>query len=92
MNTNPATVCHKTPKFSTQGIWLGQNPLDYSLPLLTMQLVLVFTTIRIIYYLIKPLKQPKVVAEVLVSHDIAIYNHIICNSLPTSSTLSWKII
>ncbi|KAJ8650860.1 hypothetical protein MRB53_003883 [Persea americana] len=65
MNTQPEQVCYQPPKMYTVGVWLGDNPLNYSLPLLTLQLFLVFTTTRFFCYILRPLKQPRVVSEIL---------------------------
>lgn len=70
MNTQPEQVCYQPPKMYTIGVWLGDNPLNYPLPLLTLQLFLVFTTTRFFCYILRPLKQPRVVSEILVSVTI----------------------
>lgn len=52
---------------TTNGIWQGDNPLDYSLPLFILQLTLVVVITRVMVYILKPLKQPRVISEILVS-------------------------
>lgn len=52
---------------TTNGIWQGDNPLDYSLPLFILQLTLVVVTTRIFVLLLKPFRQPRVISEILVT-------------------------
>ncbi|OWM91464.1 cation/H(+) antiporter 15 [Punica granatum] len=58
-------VCYAPTMITTNGIWQGDNPLDYSLPLFILQLTLVVITTRAMVYILKPLKQPRVVSEIL---------------------------
>ncbi|GMJ03084.1 cation/H+ exchanger 20 [Hibiscus trionum] len=50
---------------SSDGVWQGENPLNYSFPLLIVQTTLVLLTSRGLAFLLKPLHQPKVVAEII---------------------------
>ncbi|CAK9188586.1 unnamed protein product [Ilex paraguariensis] len=52
-------------KTSSDGIWQGDNPLDFAFPLLIVQTTLVFVVSRFLAFLLKPLRQPKVIAEIL---------------------------
>ncbi|XP_020213893.1 cation/H(+) antiporter 20 [Cajanus cajan] len=52
-------------KTSSNGVWEGDNPLDYAFPLLTVQIILVVALSRSLAFLLKPLRQPKVIAEIL---------------------------
>ncbi|KAL1350114.1 hypothetical protein HN51_014262 [Arachis hypogaea] len=54
-----------TIKTSSDGAWQGDNPLNYAIPLLIIQTVLVLSVSRSLTFLLKPLRQPKVVAEIL---------------------------
>ncbi|KAL8539815.1 hypothetical protein ACS0TY_001426 [Phlomoides rotata] len=58
-------VCYAPTMITTNGIWQGDNPLDYSLPLFILQLTLVVVTTRILVFLLKPLRQPRVISEIL---------------------------
>ncbi|KAI3935135.1 hypothetical protein MKX01_031402 [Papaver californicum] len=58
-------VCYETSKVTSSGIWQGDNPLDYALPLFIMQLVLVVFFTRLIVFLLKPFRQPRVIADIL---------------------------
>lgn len=59
------TVNISTIKTSSEGAWQGQNPLDYAFPLLILQTTLVLSITRFLSILLKPLRQPKVIAEIL---------------------------
>ncbi|XP_019161332.1 PREDICTED: cation/H(+) antiporter 20 [Ipomoea nil] len=52
-------------KTSSDGAWQGQNPLNFALPLLIVQTTLVIVVSRFFAFLLKPLRQPKVIAEIL---------------------------
>ncbi|CAK7354862.1 unnamed protein product [Dovyalis caffra] len=58
-------VCYAPSMITTNGIWQGDNPLDYSLPLFILQLTLVVVTTRVLVYILKPLRQPRVISEIL---------------------------
>ncbi|KAK7336964.1 hypothetical protein VNO77_17518 [Canavalia gladiata] len=52
-------------KTSSNGVWQGDNPLDYAFPLLIVQTTLVLLVSRFLAFLLKPLRQPKVIAEII---------------------------
>ncbi|KAK4392231.1 Cation/H(+) antiporter 20 [Sesamum angolense] len=54
---------------SSSGVWQGDNPLDYAFPLLIIQTTLILLLCRLLAFLMKPLRQPKVVAEMMVQWD-----------------------
>lgn len=49
----------------SNGAWSGNNPIHYALPLLTIQLCLVLVFSRALAYIFKPLRQPRVIAEII---------------------------
>lgn len=65
--TEETIVCYAPTMITTHGIWQGDNPLDYSLPLFILQLTLVVVTTRILVFILKPFRQPRVISEILVS-------------------------
>lgn len=54
-------------KATSNGVFQGDNPLDYALPLAIVQIVLVIILTRLLAFLMKPLRQPRVIAEIVVS-------------------------
>lgn len=56
----------KATKATSNGVFQGDNPLDYAVPLAILQICLVLVVTRSLAYLLKPLRQPRVVAEVIV--------------------------
>ncbi|KAJ8428284.1 hypothetical protein Cgig2_027416 [Carnegiea gigantea] len=64
-NADPIT-CYVPAMFTTNGMWQGDNPLDYALPLFVLQLMLVLVTTLVLIFILKPLRQPCVFAEILV--------------------------
>ncbi|CAI9272206.1 unnamed protein product [Lactuca saligna] len=63
--TQDTIVCYAPLMITSHGIWQGDNPLDYSLPLFVLQLSLVVVTTRILVFLLKPFRQPRVISEIL---------------------------
>ncbi|XP_027361493.1 cation/H(+) antiporter 15-like [Abrus precatorius] len=64
-DTDEYIVCYAPTMITTNGIWQGDNPLDYSLPLFILQLTLVVAATRIFVFILKPFRQPRVIAEIL---------------------------
>ncbi|RZR86759.1 hypothetical protein BHM03_00014013 [Ensete ventricosum] len=52
-------------KTSSNGVWQGDNPLHFAFPLLIVQTTLVLLVSRSLSFLLKPLRQPKVIAEII---------------------------
>ena len=58
-------LCLYPSKITMSGIWTGDNPLDFSLPLLLFQIILITTTTRAVALLLTPLRLPRYIAEIL---------------------------
>ncbi|KAM6574632.1 cation/H(+) antiporter 20 [Cannabis sativa] len=52
-------------KTASNGVWQGDNPLHYAFPLLILQTTLILILSRFLAFLLKPLRQPKVIAEII---------------------------
>ncbi|CAL9097281.1 unnamed protein product [Musa acuminata var. zebrina] len=52
-------------KTSSNGVWQGDNPLHFAFPLLIVQTTIVLLVSRSLSFLLKPLRQPKVIAEII---------------------------
>jgi len=63
----PNPTCPPPMKATSNGAFQHENPLDYALPLLILQICLVVIFTRFLAFLLKPLRQPRVIAEVIVS-------------------------
>ncbi|KAI8530084.1 hypothetical protein RHMOL_Rhmol11G0027800 [Rhododendron molle] len=63
--SDSSVVCYAPTMITTNGIWQGDNPLNYSLPLFILQLTLVVVTTRMLVFILKPLRQPRVIAEII---------------------------
>jgi len=59
-------VCYSPMMITTNGIWQGLNPLEFSLPLFILQTAIIVATTRLLVLLLKPIRQPRVIAEILV--------------------------
>ncbi|XP_059659847.1 cation/H(+) antiporter 15-like [Cornus florida] len=58
-------ACDYMNKINSRGMWLGDNPLDFSLPCLLLQLSLISIITRSIYIILKPFGQPLIVSQIL---------------------------
>uniref|UniRef100_A0A2C9UQ35 Uncharacterized protein n=2 Tax=Manihot esculenta TaxID=3983 RepID=A0A2C9UQ35_MANES len=64
-SSEDAIVCYAPTMITTNGVWQGDNPLDYSLPLFILQLTLVVVTTRFLVFILKPFRQPRVISEIM---------------------------
>uniref|UniRef100_A0A0E0PP51 Uncharacterized protein n=1 Tax=Oryza rufipogon TaxID=4529 RepID=A0A0E0PP51_ORYRU len=60
-----AVVCYSPMMVTAYGIWQGASPLDFSLPLFLLQVAIIVATTRLLVILLKPFRQPRVIAEIL---------------------------
>ncbi|XP_047337414.1 cation/H(+) antiporter 18-like [Impatiens glandulifera] len=65
MATNTTMKCSSPMKAVSNGIFQNDNPLDFALPLAILQICLVVVLTRFLAFLLKPLRQPRVVAETI---------------------------
>lgn len=66
-STNVTGHCPGPMKATSNGAFQNESPLDFALPLIILQIVLVVVFTRLLAYFLKPLKQPRVIAEIIVS-------------------------
>ncbi|XP_043705680.1 cation/H(+) antiporter 17-like [Telopea speciosissima] len=64
-NATTGTVCPAPMAATSNGVFQGNNPLDYALPLAILQICLVVTLTRTLAYFLRPLRQPRVIAEII---------------------------
>ncbi len=62
-----STSCPAPMKATSNGAWQGDDPLHFALPLIILQICLVVVLTRLLAFLLRPLRQPRVVAEIIVS-------------------------
>jgi len=60
-------LCQAQQNIHPNGIFYGDNPLSHTFPVLLLHLVLVTTITRIVRFILKPLKQPMIVSQIIVS-------------------------
>ncbi|KAL9281965.1 Cation/H(+) antiporter 18 [Arabidopsis thaliana] len=65
MATNSTNACPAPMKATSNGVFQGDNPIDFALPLAILQIVIVIVLTRVLAYLLRPLRQPRVIAEVI---------------------------
>ncbi|KAK4483076.1 hypothetical protein RD792_010252 [Penstemon davidsonii] len=59
------SVCHYLNEINSRGLLLGDDPLSYSVPSLLLQLSLISIITRLIHFILKPVGQPFIVAQIL---------------------------
>ncbi|KAF9588922.1 hypothetical protein IFM89_017601 [Coptis chinensis] len=57
--------CPLPMKATSNGVFQGDNPLNFSLPLIILQICLVVFVSRTLAFLLKPMRQPRVIAEII---------------------------
>ena len=70
------------------GIWTGDNPLDFSLPIILFQMLLITFTTRAATFLLSPLRLPRYISEILVRTTTDIHPCIAIASMATRPTLT----
>ncbi|KAK3015678.1 hypothetical protein RJ639_007515 [Escallonia herrerae] len=58
-------ICRRTHPSHPFGIFYGQNPLEFSFPLGLLEIATVIFLTRTVQFLLKPLRQPRIVSEVI---------------------------
>ncbi|XP_057483723.1 cation/H(+) antiporter 24-like [Actinidia eriantha] len=58
-------ICRATQATHPPGIFYGESPLDYSFTLVLLEVTLIVLITRILAFLLKPLKQPRIVSDIL---------------------------
>ncbi|GAU29459.1 hypothetical protein TSUD_227240 [Trifolium subterraneum] len=58
-NTTSGNGCSAPMQSTSNGVFQGDNPLEYALPLAILQICLVLVVTRGLAYLLKPLRQPR---------------------------------
>ncbi|KAL9230232.1 hypothetical protein vseg_005612 [Gypsophila vaccaria] len=62
---NRTVICQDPTKITSEGVWYGKNPLKATVPLLMTQLTLITLTSKAVEFLLRPLGQCTVVAQIL---------------------------
>ncbi|MCO5604318.1 hypothetical protein L7F22_058483 [Adiantum nelumboides] len=65
MAASSPSSCPKAMAAASNGVWQGDNPIEFSVPLLIVQLCLVLVITRTLAIFLKPLRQPRVIAEII---------------------------
>lgn len=73
-NATAASACPAAMQATSNGMFQGDNPLHFSLPLITLQICIVVLLSRILSFLLRPLRQPRVIAEIVVSTSSCLHS------------------
>lgn len=61
------TICYTKRVYDNDTPWQAENALVLSLPVLVTQILLTIVVTRVLIFLLKPFRQPRFVAETIVS-------------------------
>lgn len=61
-----STYCYRAMLTTSSGIWLGDNPLHFSLPILLYQIILIFLLSHLTHLVLRRFGQPLIVSQVVV--------------------------
>ncbi|KAK1312359.1 Cation/H(+) antiporter 15 [Acorus calamus] len=64
-NEDSQVVCMPVSKTNSNGVFLGDDPLQFTLPLLLLQVSLIFFTTRLTHFFLKHLGQPRFVSQII---------------------------
>ncbi|KAK1265081.1 Cation/H(+) antiporter 15 [Acorus gramineus] len=64
-NQDSQVVCMPVSKTNSNGVFLGDDPLQFTLPLLLLQVSLIFFTTRLTHFFLKHLGQPRFVSQII---------------------------
>ncbi|XLR64897.1 hypothetical protein HN51_007394, partial [Arachis hypogaea] len=70
-NATSASACPPPMKPTSNGVFQGDNPLDFTLVMATLQICLVFIVTRGLTYIIRLLRQPRIIAETVSGRKMA---------------------
>ncbi|XP_066367882.1 cation/H(+) antiporter 19 [Miscanthus floridulus] len=62
---NAAAEALKPMKATSDGVFQGENPLHSALPLAILQICIVVVLTRVLAFILRPLRQPRVIAEII---------------------------
>lgn len=61
-----AIFCYRSMMTWSGGVWRGNNPFDFSFPVLLYQIILVFVATRVVHSFLRRLSQPQVISQIIV--------------------------
>ena len=76
--TTAGSGCPAEMKATSNGVFQGDNPLDFALPLAIFQICLVVLLTRLLGFLLRPLREPRVIAEIVVRFLFSFLRRLIC--------------
>ncbi|KAF7150021.1 hypothetical protein RHSIM_Rhsim02G0237600 [Rhododendron simsii] len=65
MASNATVTCPAPMAATSNGVFQGNDPLDFALPLAILQICMVVVLSRVLAFLLRPLRQPRVIAEIV---------------------------
>ena len=68
-SNSSSPTCYPIREAVSNGVLQGNNPINFALPLLIIQIAVVLLVTRTVALLFKPLRQPRVLAEIIVCRN-----------------------
>ncbi|XP_038971190.1 cation/H(+) antiporter 15-like [Phoenix dactylifera] len=63
--TEYSMLCYPAIKATSAGVWIGDNPLEFSFPLLIYQIIIIFIFSRITHFFLRRLSQPVAISQII---------------------------
>ena len=60
------TACYPATMVTTNGIWVGEDPMQFALPAFLFQALIMVLTTRLFMFLLKPFHMPRIFSEFMV--------------------------
>lgn len=76
--TNESMICYDLTVSINNGVWQAEAPITESFPLFVSQLTVIIFITRLLFLVLKPLHQPRLIAEVLVRTICYVHISISC--------------
>lgn len=64
---NHIFICRNIKNDHSFGVFYGENPLKFSFPLILLEVSFVIVITHVVRFILKPLRQPKVISQIIVS-------------------------
>ncbi|KAG1360748.1 cation/H(+) antiporter 15-like [Cocos nucifera] len=58
-------LCYPAIRATSSGVWIGDNPLDFSFPLLIYQITIIFIFCRITHFFLRRFSQPVAISQII---------------------------
>lgn len=69
-------VCQYVHMIDSAGFWYGDDPMSYNTPVLSAEISVIFIISGLTHLLMRPLRQPKIIVQIIVSVSLQIFDFV----------------